>query len=82
MPSDTNSSLKSVDQLLITAKAVQVSLSMGERRLWELTNIGAIPSYKIGKSVRYSPAEVAGWVAAGCPTNVRAGDRMRKECNQ
>jgi len=82
MPSDTNSSLKSVGPLLITAKAVQVSLSMGERRLWELTNIGAIPSYKIGKSVRYSPAEVAGWVAAGCPTNVRAGDRMRKECNQ
>lgn len=64
--------------LLIDAKAACALLSMGERRLWVLTNCRAIPSRKIGRSVRYSPAELAAWVACGCPTEGGAGDRVRK----
>lgn len=64
--------------LLIDAKAARALLSIGERRLWELTNCHAIPSHKIGRSVRYSPAELAEWVANGCPIESGAADRVRK----
>lgn len=64
--------------LLIDAKATQLTLHLGERRLWELTNCKAIPSYKIGKSVRYSPSELAAWIACGCPTEPGSADRVRK----
>ena len=64
--------------LLIDAKTACALLCMGERRLWELTNCGAIPSRHIGRSVRYVPAELAAWVAAGCPTDAGAGDRIRR----
>lgn len=64
--------------LLIDARAACALLCMGERRLWVLTNCKAVPSRKIGKSVRYSPAELAAWVACGCPTEGGAGDRVRK----
>ena len=70
------------DPLLIDPKAAQIRLCMGERRLWELTNCNAIPSRKIGRSVRYSPAELAAWVACGCPVEPGAGDRVRKAVRQ
>lgn len=77
MAIDTSASALPVP-LLIDAKAAQALLCMGERRLWVLTNCKAIPSRKIGKSVRYSPSELAAWVAAGCPTEAGAGERVRK----
>ena len=64
--------------LLIDAKAAQARLCMGVRRLWVLTNCRAIPSYRIGRSVRYCPDELREWVRAGCPTEGGAGDRVRK----
>lgn len=64
--------------LLIDAKAARVAICLGERRLWQLTNCKAIPSRKIGKSVRYCPRELAAWVACGCPTDAGAADRVRK----
>ncbi len=65
--------------LLIDAKAACSLLCMGERRLWVLTNCKAIPSRKIGKSVRYSPSELKAWVDCGCPTEAGAGDRVRRK---
>ena len=67
--------------LLIDAKTARVVLCMGERRLWLLTNCRAIPSRKIGKSVRYSPEELAAWVACGCPTEPGAAERVRDSLN-
>lgn len=64
--------------LLINSKAACNLLCMGERRLWVLTNCKAVPSRKIGRSVRYCPEELANWVRAGCPTEAGAGDRVRK----
>lgn len=64
--------------MLIDPKLARVVLCIGERRLWELTNCGAIPSHKIGRSVRYAPAELAAWIAAGCPTESGAGERVRQ----
>ncbi len=67
--------------LLIDPKAARALLCLGERRLWCLTNCGAIPFYKIGRSVRYSPAELAAWIAAGCPTEPGSADRVRQGVN-
>lgn len=69
-------------QLLIDAKAACALLSMGKRRLWELSNCRAIPSFKIGKSRRYCPDELRAWIRAGCPTTAGAGDRVRKAVSQ
>ncbi len=64
--------------LLINAKAACIILCLGERRLWELSNCRAIPSFKIGKSRRYCPDELRAWIRLGCPTEAGAGDRVRK----
>ncbi len=64
--------------LLVDARTACAMLAIGERRLWVLSNCGAIPSHKIGKSRRYAPDELRAWIAAGCPTEPGAGDRVRK----
>jgi len=64
--------------LLIDAPAACALLCLGERRLWELSNCNAIPSYKIGKSRRYCPDELRAWIRAGCPTTPNAADAVRK----
>ena len=64
--------------LLIDADEAASELSLGARTLWSLTKCNAIPSRKIGRSVRYSPVELRAWVAAGCPTEPGSADRVRK----
>lgn len=63
--------------LLVDAKVARAIVAMGSRRFWALTNIGAIPSRRIGRTLRYEPRELAAWVAAGCPTDPGAGERVR-----
>ena len=77
MASSTNAPTPTAP-LLLDGKATQCTLKIGERRLWVLTNCNAIPSYRIGKSVRYSPAELAAWVACGCPTDPGSAERVRR----
>jgi predicted DNA-binding transcriptional regulator AlpA len=64
---------------LIKVPAACEFLCMSPRRLWTLTNNGAIPSRKIGRSVRYVPAELAAWVTAGCPCKAGSGTRIIAE---
>ena len=64
---------------LIKVPAACEYLCMSPRRLWTLTNNGAIPSRKIGRSVRYVPAELAAWVAAGCPCKAGSGAQIIAE---
>ena len=68
--------------ILINSKAACKFLSLSPRRLWTLTNNGAIPSRKIGRSVRYVPAELAAWVAAGCPCKAGAAARIIADMNR
>lgn len=63
--------------LLIDAKAAAAILAIGARTLWTYTNCRAIPSRKIGRAVRYCPDELRAWIAAGCPTDAGAADRVR-----
>ena len=77
-----NATLKAVvsppDPLLIDAKAASSLLHIKSRRLWTLTNCKAIPSFKVGRSVLYSPDELKAWIACGCPTEGGAAVRVRK----
>lgn len=68
--------------LLIDAKATCALLCMGERRLWVLTNMNAIPHRRIGRSVRYSPVELETWIACGCPAGAGAAEQVRKAVPQ
>lgn len=64
--------------LLIDAKAAASRLAMSPRTLWSLTKCNAIPSRRIGRSVRYCPDELRAWVAAECPTEPGAAARVRE----
>ena len=64
--------------LLVNTKTASALLGICTRRLWVLTNMNAIPSRKIGRSVRYSLAELNAWIASNCPTDAGAGVRVRK----
>ena len=68
--------------MLIDAKAACAPLSIGERRLWSLTNCDAIPSRKIGRAVRYSPPEFQAWIDAECPTEAGSAARVRHAHNR
>ncbi len=63
--------------LLIDAKAAALILACGTRTLWTMTKCNAIPSRRIGRSVRYCPDELRAWIAADCPTEPGAAVRVR-----
>ncbi|MCA9272134.1 MAG: helix-turn-helix domain-containing protein [Phycisphaerales bacterium] len=63
---------------LVDAKEACKLLCMGPRRLWSLTNCNAIPSRKIGRSVRYLPDELRAWIEAGCPTEPDSAEDIRE----
>lgn len=64
--------------LLIVAKAAAVKLALSPRTLWSLTKCNAVPHHRIGRAVRYSPAELEGWISAGCPTAPDSATRVRR----
>jgi excisionase family DNA binding protein len=50
--------------LLWTSRQTAKVLAISERKLWELTNKGAIPCVRIGRAVRYDPADIRTWIDA------------------
>ncbi len=52
------------DVLLVNRKAAARLLGLSVRTVWTLTNTGAIPVVRIGRAVRYRPADLAAWVDA------------------
>lgn len=68
-----------IKHLLWDAKTTHKKLRMSDRYLWSLTACRAIPSRKIGRSVRYVPAEIEAWIAAGCPTEPNSADWVLEE---
>lgn len=64
--------------LLIDAKAAARVLALGSRTLWTLTKCNAVPARRIGRAVRYCPAELRAWIALGCPTEPGSAERVRK----
>ncbi len=49
---------------LLTARQAAEQLAISTRKLWELTQRRDIPSIRIGRSVRYAPADLAAYVDA------------------
>jgi len=50
--------------LLINAREAARLLGLSERTLWSMTASGEIPHVRIRRSVRYSPHDLAAWIAA------------------
>jgi len=58
-------------QLLKASEAAQV-LAISERLLWSLTNRSEIPCVRIGRAVRYDPADLRAWIE-----DQKSGDKPR-----
>ncbi len=50
--------------LLLTSPEAAKALAISARTLWTLTKRGEIPSVKIGRAVRYDPADLRAWIDA------------------
>ena len=48
--------------LLWNSREAAKALSISERTLWGLTQSGEIPCVRIGRSVRYDPADLRAWI--------------------
>jgi excisionase family DNA binding protein len=66
-------------KLLLTAREAAAALSMSERTLWGLTHSGEIPAIRIGRSVRYSVAALAQWIARRQAAAVQAAAGQHAE---
>jgi excisionase family DNA binding protein len=51
-------------RLLLTEREAAKALSVCQRTLWQLRTDGEIPCVRIGRAVRYRPADLHAWVAA------------------
>jgi excisionase family DNA binding protein len=50
--------------LALRPKDAAKALGIGERKLWELTKAGAIPSVRLGACVLYPTDELRAWLSA------------------
>ncbi len=51
-------------KLLLTEREAAKALSVCQRTLWQLRSDGHIPCVRIGRAVRYRPADLRAWIAA------------------
>jgi len=49
---------------LWTSREAAKALAISERKLWGLTNDKLLPCVRIGRSVRYDPADIRAYIAA------------------
>lgn len=62
---------------LLTARQAAAAFAISERKLCSLTNIGDVPSVRIGRAVRYDPADLADARKTGkVDTTGRRGKRV------
>jgi excisionase family DNA binding protein len=58
---------------LLTVEQAAAMAGVGKRSWWRFSSSGKAPApVRIGRSVRWRRAEIAEWIAAGCP-------RVRRE---
>ena len=61
------------EKLLVDSREAARLLSVCEKTLWTLTNRDGLPCVRLGRAVRYSPADLRAWIehksrAATCLT--------------
>ncbi|MCG8407489.1 MAG: helix-turn-helix domain-containing protein [Phycisphaerales bacterium] len=49
-------------RLLLRPDEAAKALAISPRKLWELTNCGEVPCIRIGRAVRYVPADLQAWI--------------------
>jgi excisionase family DNA binding protein len=49
-------------RLLLTQAEVAKALALSPRKVWSLTASGEIAHVRIGRSVRYDPADLRAWI--------------------
>lgn len=52
-----------VPRLALRAKQAAAALGIGERKLWELTNMGLIPHVRIGRAIVYPVQLLEEWLS-------------------
>lgn len=52
----------SVERVLLKPEEAAAAMGISPRLLWQLTNEGDLPVVRIGRSVRYDPADLRAWV--------------------
>jgi len=52
------------EKLLVSAREAAAMLSISTRSLWTITNMGMIPSIRIGRAVRYSITDLRDYIDA------------------
>ena len=50
------------NRLLLTTREAADRLAVSERTLWDLTHRGDLACVRIGRSVRYDPADLTSWI--------------------
>ena len=55
---------QTIELLLLTGKQAARLLNISERSLFTLNKAGQLPAVHIGRSVRYDPGDIRGWIAA------------------
>jgi excisionase family DNA binding protein len=60
--SDGRCEVETVGLLLLKPREAARALAISERTLWELTKRGKIPHVRIGRAVRYAPADLEAWI--------------------
>ncbi len=68
------------EPLLVDGPGAQRLLSLSKSSIYLLTKAGKLPHVRIGRSVRYSPADLAKWVAANA--GIKSGQTGRAAENQ
>jgi excisionase family DNA binding protein len=51
------------DRLAYRPKEAAVALGISPRKLWELTNIGAVPHVRLGRAIVYPVSLLEKWLA-------------------
>jgi excisionase family DNA binding protein len=51
---------------------------LGQRTVWDLVRRNALPHRRVGTAVLFVPAELEAWIAAGCPTEAGAAEKIQK----
>jgi excisionase family DNA binding protein len=63
-PTPAQQLLVSPARLLLTAAEAAEALAISERNLWGLTDRGEIPVVRLGRCVRYDPADLRAFIEA------------------
>lgn len=71
-------STSSSEPLMVRGLAEAARLTgLGERTVWRLTNMNALPHRRCGRALLFVPAELKAWVNSGCPSDAGAAERVR-----